>query len=101
MHAIVSGVRIVRFFQLMLSLKPLVQRIPPVHRAVFVMNLASAVLNVFQSGRVMMRMAARLFIGQHHCIIKTTYVMNFPRRIHRILFPRQFLLFFSFCLLYI
>ena len=63
MHAVISGVRIVRIFQLMLSLKPLIQGITAIHRAMFVMNLASAALNVFQSGRVMMRMAVGLFIG--------------------------------------
>ena len=63
MHAIVFAVRTVRIFQLVLSLEPFIQGIPARYRAVFVMNLASAVLNVFQSGRVMMRMAARLFIG--------------------------------------
>ena len=79
MHPIVSRVRPIRLFQLMLSLKPLIQRISAIHRPMLVMNLASPVLNILQSGRVMMRMAFRLFIGQHHCIMKTTYVMNFRR----------------------
>lgn len=56
-HPVVSGVRPVRLFQLMLSLEPLIQRIAAVHRPVLVVNLASAVLNIFQCWRVMMGMA--------------------------------------------
>ena len=93
MHLVVFGVRPVRLFQLMLRLKPLIQGIPAIHRPVLVMNLTSTVLNILQSGRVMMRMAFRLFIGQHQCIMKTTYVMNFPKPIHKSLFLRQFLLY--------
>ncbi len=62
MHAIVSAVRIVRIFQLMLSLKPLIQGVAAIHRAMLVMNLASPALNVFQGGRMMIHVAFRLFI---------------------------------------
>jgi hypothetical protein len=92
-HPVVSGVRPVRLFQLVLGLKPLIQGIAAIHRPMLVVNLASTVLNILQSGRVMMRMAVGLFIGQRDCIVKTTYVMNFPKPIHKSLFLRHFLLY--------
>jgi hypothetical protein len=83
MHPIILVARTVRLFQLMLGLKPLIQRIAAIHRAMFMVNLASPALYILQSGRVMIRMDLGILLEQHHKPIKTIHIMNFRKRIHK------------------